>query len=86
MESQPTHPSESPDDTDTGLKHRHEHERVTSLRGLQSAHHWLHWDATKSRILSVEACSICGERDRASVIECAQPDCTEHAICQHPYG
>lgn len=70
----------------TGLQHKHEHDVVTSLRGLQAAHHWLRWDANKSRILSVEACGVCGERDRSSVRECTQADCTEHPICRRPFG
>jgi hypothetical protein len=75
----PAEHSDQPDGATTGLRHRHELELVTSFRGLQAAHHWLHWDTAKSRI-------ICGERDRATVIECSEPDCTEHAICQHPDG
>jgi hypothetical protein len=86
MTNPPADQSDQPDGAATGLRHRHEHELVTSFRGLQAAHHWLHWDTAKSRIISVEACGICGERDRATVRECSEPDCTEHAICQHPHG
>ncbi len=77
---------ESRNDPEGGLRHRHEHEVVTSLRALQAAHHWLRWDTDKSRILSVEACGTCGERDRQTVRECVAPDCQEHRICQRPFG
>jgi hypothetical protein len=77
---------ESADDEQTGLKHRHVLEAVSTLRGLQSAHKWLHWDVERSRIVFVKSCGTCGEHDRESVQVCAEADCTSHAICQRPYG
>jgi hypothetical protein len=81
----PQAPEEPTDDNPRGLRHLHESEVVTGLAALQSAHHWLHWDVGRSRILSVGVCRICGEPDRQSVQECTDADCHAHRICQRPY-
>ncbi len=86
MPERPPEAQEEPcDATLRGLRHRHECDVVTALSGLQSAHHWLHWDIGKSRILSVGVCRVCGEPDRQSVQDCSDADCHAHRICQRPY-
>jgi hypothetical protein len=70
-----------PDD-ELGLKHRHEHDSVTTIADLRRAQRALHWDTDASRILRIDVCDVCGEYDRMSVSECAQADCREHRICE----
>jgi hypothetical protein len=83
-EDAPTSPR--PDDEgSTGLRHEHRPEAVTTLRGLQRAHHWMHWEVAYSRILSVKVCAACGEYERDSVQECAKLNCTIHRICKRPF-
>ena len=65
-----------------GLRHAHRSEPATTVGDLRRAHRSLHWDTSVSRILYVELCDVCGEHDRQSVKECAQPDCKEHRICE----
>ena len=73
-------------DVKIGLTHRHDLEEVRTLRGLQSAHKWMDWNVTRSRILSVKACSTCGEHALESVQQCAASNCQSHWICRRPYG
>jgi len=68
-----------------GIRHTHVWEVVTARAALQTAHDRLRWDVNRSRILSVNACTVCGELDRASVVECALSSCTAHRICERPY-
>lgn len=86
MPERPSQPPEEPtDDIGHTLRHLHEWDVVTTVAGLQSAHHWLHWDVGRSRILSVGVCRVCAEADRQSVQECTDADCRVHRICQRPY-
>jgi hypothetical protein len=68
-----------------GIKHRHEWQSVTTRPGLQSAHDHFRWDVSKSRILSVNGCTVCGELHRESVRECSASRCHAHPICERPY-
>ncbi len=68
-----------------GIKHRHEWQAVTTRPGLQSAHDQMRWDVSKSRILAVNACTVCGELHRESVRECIVVNCRTHPICERPH-
>ncbi|HEX5480457.1 MAG TPA: hypothetical protein VFY79_12135 [Dehalococcoidia bacterium] len=68
-----------------GIRHAHVWEEVTVRSALQTAHDRLRWDVSASRVLSINACTICGELDRASVVECAVTGCMAHRICERPY-
>lgn len=68
-----------------GIRHAHIWEQSTARSVLQTAHDRLRWDVNWSRILSINACTVCGELDRASVLECAVSGCTTHRICERPY-
>ncbi len=68
-----------------GIVHVHQWQAVTARPALQSAHDSMRWDVSKSRILSVDACTICGELQRESVRECVTADCRDHSICERPY-
>jgi hypothetical protein len=68
-----------------GIRHAHVWETVTARSALQTAHDRLRWDVSKSRILSINACTVCGELNRASVADCAIPGCMAHRICERPY-
>jgi hypothetical protein len=65
-----------------GLKHKHGRDVISTIGELRHAQRFMHWDTSVSRILSVEMCRVCGEHDRQTVQECAQPDCAEHRICE----
>ena len=68
-----------------GLKHRHAWQAFAALPRLQAAHDHLHWDVSKSRILSFNACVICDDVERDSMVECSDEVCAEHRICIKPY-
>jgi predicted Zn-ribbon and HTH transcriptional regulator len=68
-----------------GLRHEHGHEAAVTIGELRRAQRSLHWDTSLSRILYVEVCHVCGQHDRQSVKECAQPDCKEHRICEERF-
>ena len=86
MPEQAPPPAEGvPDRRGDSLMHRHECDVVTALPRLQSLHDSLRWDVSKSRIVSVAVCRICGEPDRQSVQECSDAGCGAHRICQRPY-
>jgi hypothetical protein len=72
-------------DPTLGVRHEHAWVLMDTLPRLQSAHDAMRWDVSKSRLLAVSTCTICGEYDRASARECAVPDCTAHPICERPY-
>jgi hypothetical protein len=80
--SDPKADATSGDDAVFGLKHVHGRETASTIGELRRAHRSMHWDTSVSRILYVELCPVCGEHDRQSVRECAQPDCQEHRICE----
>ena len=74
------------DERPLGVRHAHDWLPVTALPRLQAAHDVMRWDVSKSRILSVSACAVCGELDRDSVTECTGPTaCADHPICKRPY-
>ena len=68
-----------------GLHHEHGNEPAVTIGDLRRAERSLHWNTDNSRILYVEVCNVCGQYDRQSVKECAQPDCKEHSICEDRY-
>ncbi len=69
----------------TGVRHDHEWQEATKRPALQSAHDTMRWDVSKSRILSINVCTVCGELQRESISECAVAGCREHRICERPY-
>ena len=69
----------------TDLRHAHQWQAETKRSVLQSAHDVLRWDVSKSRILSVNVCAVCGELQRESISECGAPECGDHPICERPY-
>jgi hypothetical protein len=73
------------DDRTLGIRHHHEWQTVNTRTRLQSAHDSMRWDVAKSRILSVNRCSICDEFHRESVQECTAEGCHAHPICERPY-
>ena len=73
------------EDRTLGIRHLHEWQAVNTRPRLQSAHDSMRWDVAKSRILSVDRCTVCDEFHRASVQECAAEDCHAHPICERPY-
>jgi len=72
-------------DTGLGLRHAHVWTTLTHVPRLQAAHDRLRWDVSKSRILSVNVCTVCDELPRDSIADCAVADCHEHKICERPY-
>jgi hypothetical protein len=76
---------EAEDDRTLGIRHRHEWQAVTARPRLQSAHDSMRWDVAKSRILSVNTCTLCDEFQRDSVQECTVEHCRAHPICERPY-
>ena len=68
-----------------GIKHAHEWQPVTALPALQSAHDVMRWDVSKTRIVSIDVCTVCGEHGRESILECGVEDCPTHRICSRPY-
>jgi hypothetical protein len=68
-----------------GVQHKHVWQAITARPGLQSAHDQMRWDVSKSRLLEVSTCTVCGAMDRESVRECAAPDCHDHSICERPH-
>ena len=68
-----------------GIRHQHRWQVLTARPALQSAHDTMRWDVGKSRIVSVNACSVCGELQRDSVRECSVDGCREHRICERPH-
>ena len=68
-----------------GVRHAHNWQVVTARAPLQSAHDTMRWDVARSRLLSVEVCTICYEHQRATVRECTAPNCHDHAICERPH-
>jgi hypothetical protein len=68
-----------------GIQHRHEWRAITTRPALQSAHDQMRWDASKSRILEVNTCTVCGAMDRESVRECTVIGCRTHPICERPH-
>jgi hypothetical protein len=73
------------DDDALGIRHRHAWEAVTARPALQSAHDTMRWDVSKSRIISINMCTVCGEFHANSVQECTDPKCRKHAICERPH-
>jgi len=76
--------SSAAEDT-TGIRHVHRWTSVDDRPTLQRVHDRLRWDVSKSRVLAIEACDVCGELRRDSVTECAVVGCTAHKICERPY-
>ena len=72
-------------DRSLGIRHQHSWITLTTRPRLQSAHDSMRWDVSKSRVLSVDTCSMCDEFRRESVQECKATDCKEHSICERPY-
>jgi hypothetical protein len=70
------------DDLGLGLRHVHRREAASTIGELRRAQRSMHWDTGSSRVIYVEVCAVCGEHDRQSIKECAQPDCQEHRICE----
>jgi hypothetical protein len=86
MSEQVPPPVEGPDESRYhSLVHRHGYDEVTALPRLQSLHDSLRWDVSKSRIVAIGVCRICGEPDRESAQECSDADCRTHRICHRPY-
>jgi predicted Zn-ribbon and HTH transcriptional regulator len=70
------------EDTGLGLRHAHKGEAASTIGELRRAQRSMHWDTGTSRVIYVEVCQVCGEHDRQSIKECAQPECQEHRICE----
>jgi len=72
-------------DSTLGIRHAHDWQVLTARPRLQSAHDTMRWDVARSRLLSVEVCTICFEHQRDTVSECTAPNCHDHPICERPY-
>ncbi len=72
-------------DRSLGIRHQHAWLTLNTLPRLQSAHDSMRWDVSKSRLLSVDKCSMCDEFRLESVQECKAEDCRAHTVCERPY-
>lgn len=73
------------EDQALGIRHQHQWQTISTRPALQSAHDSMRWDVAKSRILSVEICTVCNEHHVESVSECTTEGCQTHSICARPH-